>query len=326
MLAKREEVKRLKALKLREVREKLEQIRAEGGLGKPKAVGGKGKQKAEDEDGDEEGEDWGALGELDLDGDWDPEKHDAQMRSLYAEEGEYEDDGEKPTWDDEIDISDLVPSTSKAAADPSAKSGKKKKNKRKHDDEAEDAGVDPDEMDADVERPVVPEDEEQWDGTEEMRKRKLDEYMDQIYDLDFNDMVGDMPTHFRYAKVDPTSYGLTPVEILMANDAELNSYIGLKRLAPYRKQKFDPRRPEKLKEFRQALAARGVADWDANNEGDARVKKRKGKKERQKEKAKTAMDEAIKQAEAALQVATDPEPTKKKRKRKHGASATTISG
>lgn len=94
MLAKREEVKRLKALKMREFREKLEKVREEGGLGKPKGSQGKGKQNVEnaDEDYDEEWEDadWGALGELDLEGDWDPEKHDAQMRTLYAEEGEYE--------------------------------------------------------------------------------------------------------------------------------------------------------------------------------------------------------------------------------------------
>ncbi|KAG9122462.1 hypothetical protein FRC07_001139, partial [Ceratobasidium sp. 392] len=235
------------------------------------------------------------------------------------------DDGEKPNWDNEIDISDLVASTSKSTADISAKSGKKKKKKKKDNDQTEADGVDPDEMDADVERPAVLEDDEEWDGTEEMRKRKLDEYMDQVYDLDFNDMVGDMPTHFRYAKVDPTTHGLTPVEILMATDAELNSYVGLKRLAPYRKEKFDPRRPEKLKEFRTALAVRGVSGWDPNNEGDAKTKKRKGKKERQKEKAKVAMDEAIKQAESALVVATEPEPTKKKRKRKHGTNATVAS-
>lgn len=52
-----------------------------------------------------------------------------------------------------------------------------------------DRGVDPEEMDADVERPPTLEDEEEWDGTEEMRKRKLEEYMDEIYGLDFNDMV-----------------------------------------------------------------------------------------------------------------------------------------
>jgi len=38
-----------------------------------------------------------------------------------------------------------------------------------------------DRMDADV--------DEGWDGTEEMRKGMLDQYMDEIYGLDFNDMV-----------------------------------------------------------------------------------------------------------------------------------------
>ena len=86
-------------------------------------------------------------------------------------------DDEKPTWDDDIDITDIVPED--------AESSKKKKKKKKK-EERDDDGVDVDEMDADVIRPV---DDEDWDGTEEMRKRKLDEYMDGLYELEFNDMV-----------------------------------------------------------------------------------------------------------------------------------------
>ncbi|KAF8608341.1 Krr1-domain-containing protein [Ceratobasidium sp. AG-I] len=326
MLAKREEVKRLKSLKMREIREKLEKVREEGGLGKPKQSEGKGKQKAEDGEDDEDWEDadWGALGELDLEGDWDPEKHDAQMRTLYAEGGEYEDEDQKPSWNDDIDIGDIEPTMSTPAAGSSTEPGKKKKKKRKHDEgDGVENGVDPDEMDAEVEQPTTFEDEEEWDGTEEMRKRKLEEYMEEIYGLDFNDMVGDMPTHFRYARVESSTHGLTPVEILMANDAELNSYVGLKRLAPYRKDRFDPRRPEKLKEFRKSLAARGVSTWgEAENDGEDKMKKRKGKKERQKEKAKAAMDEAIKEESGVKEEPSGEEQTKKKRKRKHGASGT----
>ncbi|CEL56581.1 Protein kri1 OS=Schizosaccharomyces pombe (strain 972 / ATCC 24843) GN=kri1 PE=1 SV=1 [Rhizoctonia solani AG-1 IB] len=308
LLAKREEVKRLKSLKMRELKEKLDKIRMEGGLGK-----NKGKQKASEED---EGlEDYGALGELDLDGDWDPEQHDAQMKSLYAENEEYEDDDQKPTWDDDIDIGDLMPQESQLGPEPQT-GKKKKKKKQKNDESGEDEGVDPDEMDAEVERPVQEEDEEEWDGTEEMRKRVLEKYMDEMYDLDFNDMVGDMPTHFRYSRVQPSTYGLTPGEILAATDAELNTYIGLKRLAPYQKDMFDHRRPEKLKEFKKSLGARGAYDaWgtEATGHSDARVKKRKGKKERQKEKAIAAMDETIKQE----QEQEEEGPKSKKRKRKH---------
>lgn len=32
-------------------------------------------------------------------------------------------------------------------------------------------------------------DDEEWDGTDEMRKRKLDEYMEDLYKLEFNDIV-----------------------------------------------------------------------------------------------------------------------------------------
>ncbi|CAE6502586.1 unnamed protein product [Rhizoctonia solani] len=310
MLAKKEEVKRLKSLKMREFKDKLEKVRMEGGFG----VKSKGEQKAVEEEGLE---DYGALGKLDLDGDWDPDQHDAQMKSLYAEYEEYEDDDQKPTWDDDIDVSDLIPKEPVSASE--GQTGKKKKSKkRKHDEDGSDAGVDPDEMDAEIERPMQEEDEEEWDGSEEMRKQVLERYMDEMYDLEFNDMVGDMPTHFRYARVEPSTYGLTPVEILNATDAELNTYMGLKRIAPYRKDKFDYRRPEKLKEFRNTLVARGASDnrgVEGSGQSEERVKKRKGKKERQKEKAKSAMEETMKQEAQTQQ--EEGEAKSKKRKRKH---------
>lgn len=64
---RREEVKRLKALKMREIREKVEKIEKEAGDGLAKT----------------------ALAELDLEGDWDPSKHDEQMDQLYDDEEFY---------------------------------------------------------------------------------------------------------------------------------------------------------------------------------------------------------------------------------------------
>ena len=43
-----------------------------------------------------------------------------------------------------------------------------------------------------------------------------------------------MPTRFHYTSVASENYGLAPAEILLATDAELNSYVGLKKMAPYR--------------------------------------------------------------------------------------------
>lgn len=124
-----------------------------------------------------------ALRGLDLEGDWDPEAHDKQMAGLYGDDIDVTDD-EKPQWEDDIDVNDIALGDNTAVTAMSKK--KKKKKKAKYQDDGDD-GVDIDEMDADIERVV--DDDEEWDGTEEMRKRKFDEYMDEIYGLDFNDMV-----------------------------------------------------------------------------------------------------------------------------------------
>jgi len=205
---KKEEVRRLKALKMREVKRKLELIGRQGGL-KKGFGGGEGGGADGDEFVDE------ALRELDLDGEWDPEKHDQQMAGLFDRGAEaFEDEGAfvdgqddegsvgdgvrydadgKPVWDDDIDIGDIPISDDDdmnvvfSSIEQPSKKEKKKKKKKKKGGEDDDGGVDIDAMDADV-APRFDEDEE-WDGTEEMRKRKFNEYMDEIYGLDFNDMV-----------------------------------------------------------------------------------------------------------------------------------------
>lgn len=124
---------------------------------------------------------------MDLEGDWDPESHDQQMAGLYGDDEDAADD--KPQWEDDIDIGDIVVEEDGDEPGPSKKkqTKKEKKKKKKAKDAEEDEGVDVDAMDADAAPPVG--DDEEWDGTEEMRKRKLDEYLDEIYGLDFNDMA-----------------------------------------------------------------------------------------------------------------------------------------
>ncbi|KAG6866685.1 hypothetical protein C0991_000795 [Blastosporella zonata] len=278
---KREEVKRLKGLKMKEIRARLEKIGKEGG-----------KSLEEDK----------ALQDLDLDAEWDPEAHDRQMADLYGAD-EF-DDNEKPQWDEDIDIGgfpldDDVPTKKQ-----------KKKKKKKINEDVEDAGVDIDAMDADVERAF--DDDEEWDGTEEMRKRKLEEYMDEIYGLDFNDIVGDLPTRFKYVPVQPQNFALTPAEILMATDQELNEYMSVKKYAPYRQEmKWDSKRNDRLKELKSKISVRspGFATGTTRDRegGDKSAKKRKGKKERMKSKA------AEEAEDSKLPAVTDPTPPKRKR-------------
>ncbi len=109
-----------------------------------------------------------------------------------------------------------------------------------------------------------------------------------------------MPTHFRYAPVAGTSYGLNASEILLADDKDLNEYVGLKKLAPYRKQHatWDAKRGERLREFKKKISGRleEAGPDDATTEypadGKHKTKKRKGKKERMREQAARAATEA----------------------------------
>lgn len=259
------------------------------------------------------------------------------MANIYedgADESNFVDD-EKPHWDDDIDITDIVP-----PEEPGPSIKKSKKKKKKKDSGTIEDGVDEGEMDANVTQ--MQDDEEEWDGTEEMRKRKLDEYMDEIYGLDFNDMVsftasclsssfclsrlmhfiqvGDMPTRFKYAKVESQTFALTPTEILMATDAELNQYMGIKKYAPYRKEgkgkTWDRDRATRLAELKDKLKERGLGAEAPTEEGKEVVKKRKGKKERQREKATLAATAASVDNEEGKTEDAVEDPTYKQQKRK----------
>ncbi|KDQ13913.1 hypothetical protein BOTBODRAFT_44855 [Botryobasidium botryosum FD-172 SS1] len=295
LLKKKEEVKRLKALKLKEVRKKLAMVSEEAGL-----------------------EDIEGLEGLDLEGDWDPEKHDRQMAELYN------DDNFDPDEFAEQDLDGLAPEEGEAEWSSLTKSQKKRLKKKQKEAARMEA-----------------EDEFEAEGEEE-EERELDaEDMQELDGMDFNDLIGDLPTRFKYATSEPVSYGLTPAEILLATDAELNSYMGLKKYAPYRKgkEKWDAKRMERLKEFKQAVTSRHWGVAAADKEG-APKKKRKGKKEREKAKAAGAGAEgaqgegegagvskkrALDEDEGDQNLEAEGERSKRKRKRKKTVANGSIS-
>jgi len=102
---------------------------------------------------------------------------------------------------------------------------------------------------------------------------------------------GDIATRFKYAPVESTTFNLTPAEILLASDAELNAYMGVKKYATYRKgkERWDASQGERLRELKGKVGARAWGAWrtGGGEEGDGSDKKkakRKGKKEREREK------------------------------------------
>ncbi|KAF9243196.1 KRI1-like family C-terminal-domain-containing protein [Melanogaster broomeanus] len=307
--AAEEDLARLKALKAKELRRKLERVSTEGGLA------------GIDEEADGP-------------------------------------DMEKPTWEDDIDIDDIVPSAntnSKAELKKKKKKEKKKEKKGRGDsgDQDEDIGVDVDEMDVDVDGGWDEGDDGgDWEGTEEERKRKVAAYMDEVVNrLGFSGITSHIPTRFHYTSTTPDNYGLTPAEILLATDADLNSYVGLKKIAPYRVDKggkmrknWDPMRTQHLKEFREKLRSRVGLSSDGVWSLDAGFKNRATEERGEKKKRKDNLRQKRKRDSYLQADRPDPSPgsaegvdasqngdaangeSKKKRRRRHkkGSGAGTV--
>ncbi|ODN99162.1 hypothetical protein I350_07320 [Cryptococcus amylolentus CBS 6273] len=192
------------------------------------------------------------LGKV-LDGEWDETIWDKVVGGMIGDDAE-DDDNVKPTWDD--DLGD-------APYDDDAEEGDFHYEATGED--ADDMDVDydndgPINMDADFldEEPTSkkskkksrkdkqskhrnpspsPEPEEERDKNMSIAEKAqaLKEAAESYNALAYEDFIGDMPTRFKYTQAPSASFGLTPAEILLATDDELNQIVGMKSIAPYKK-------------------------------------------------------------------------------------------
>ncbi|KAI9862687.1 MAG: KRRI-Interacting protein 1 [Trichoglossum hirsutum] len=236
-----EEKARLRKLKIEEMEEKVKKIKEAAGL--------RGGIMGDN--------DWEKFLEDAWDGDhWEREMDTRFGEAYYAQDEDAGIDNvdgggkkrklKKPKWDDDIDIKDLVPGFEDEEVVNSVltlsdegdcgdgveidddmgetrqhSSGGKGKKERLH---------------------------EQAERRREARqeRKRIEQFVDEKFDFGHelpSSSSSKVPTRFRYRETSPGAFGLTPRDILMASDGQLNQFVGLKKLAAFR----DPERKRKDK-------------------------------------------------------------------------------
>jgi len=186
-IRKNEELKRLKNLKMQEIKERVENLERFAGI------------NVNDQQINE------ALADELANDEFDPEAHDRLMAKIIGEDFDGE-DNKKPVFSSDSEFGEDLSKEIEAAKGVRKATKALKK----------------------VEK-IIKKD------SSESKKVKLADYLDEIYSMDYEDLIaGEIPCRFKYQRVEPSTFGIKIEDIMTADDSLLNSHVSIKKLAPYR--------------------------------------------------------------------------------------------
>jgi protein KRI1 len=324
--AKEEQLRRLKNAKREEMEAKLNQIRSV--LGHVEERG-----KVVDE---------ATIMKL-MEGDYDPEKFERLMDDVYGDDFYEQEDAE---WKTDTDVRETLlmdEDGQMIVGQDDAEGGLY--DDEQGDDEEYGEDVETDDPDRYAEDYGEEDADANYEEETETEKKLREKMTDELYKLDYEDIIAGMPTRFKYRKVEPNSYGLSTEEILFARDTTLKNYVSLKKMAPYREDSEHHVGSKKRRRFRDLLkqdleetlkeqaeeekahqievAAQGDDDDHKTKKKKKRRRQKKGKKQENKEHDEVTTRAVETSAEMKVQdkkqepnSSTDHEHSKSKRKRK----------
>ncbi|WEJ96668.1 Kinetochore protein Spc24 [Yamadazyma tenuis] len=174
------------------------------------------------------------FGESLLNDDFDDTDWDSKMAEIFNEQY-YDEENTKPEWSDMDDIGSDNSEEVEAEEPPTKKSKKDKLKDKKATKKGKESLKEKAKALVEANKARIIEEVEE----EEQRGRP------QVEDV-----------KFKYREVSPESFGLTTRDILIADDQQLNSFIGIKKFAPYRPQELRVKDRRKYKKKKKMLE-----DW-----------------------------------------------------------------
>ncbi|XP_056143961.1 protein KRI1 homolog [Lampris incognitus] len=205
-----------------------------------------------------------AFSQADLEGEFDPQQHDHLMQKFFGDEYYGVEEGDKPQFDDDELEEPWNWDTWTGEADHGGKGeeyyGEEyDETQEPHCDDQDfimDADYDPSQQTTSKKKKKKEKIKMKKENVPQMGKKRkkspfsevitknkpvfnpqeksFEQYLDEYYKLDYEDIIDDLPCRFRYRQVLPNDFGLTAEEILKADERELNRWCPLKKTCMFR--------------------------------------------------------------------------------------------